>query len=95
MYNSSTGLEDGLRHRINVEIEKFRASVQEVMREEFASQRHPVYHSAPHSSQQHYTIKVMLLRQCASHCILCSRRREQRMLAYNHCKSSVCIRCLL
>ena len=42
------------------------------MREQFASQRHPVYHSAPHSSQQHYTMKVMLLYvcQCISHCML-------------------------
>lgn len=89
MYKSLSGLEDGLRHRINVEIEKFRASVQEVMREQFASQQHPVYHSVPHSSQHHHTIKVMLLhvRQCISHRMLCFRKKKQRMLAYNHCKS--------
>ena len=37
------GLEDGLRQRVNVEIENFRASLQGVMREEFVSQRNPHY----------------------------------------------------
>ena len=64
------GLEDGLRHRINIEIENFRASVQEIMREQFSShnidpysyEQHQQYNHHSSSSSQHhnYTPKVLV-----------------------------------
>lgn len=41
--------EDGLRHKVNVEIENFRSSLQEVMREQFTSHR---YHQSQHSLKE-------------------------------------------
>ena len=54
------GLEDGLRHRVNVEIENFRASIQEIVREQFASQRHQLHTAPPTccSDQHNCTVKV-------------------------------------
>ena len=53
------GLEDGLRHKVNVEIENFRASVQEIVREQFALQRHQHHTGPPTCPDQHNcTVKV-------------------------------------
>jgi hypothetical protein len=61
------GLEDGLRQRVNVEIENFRASLQEVMREQFASQRSIQCNHHPHCTcHQYCQMKVSLNNQAFS-----------------------------